>query len=110
MTHLSVTFKLRDKQDSQGVRLLVSVNHSFELDAFPKLRQSGLSAPLLPLTAGSLRDCRSFTTELIDIRLTDGWRRFSAGMQRNSSDNIGGDAVFNTLPHWCIVYNILIRD
>lgn len=36
MTHLSVTFKLRDKQDSQGVRLLVSVNHSFELDALPK--------------------------------------------------------------------------
>lgn len=76
MTHLSVTFKLLDKQDSQGARLLVSVNHNLELDAFPKIRQSVLSAPLLPLTAGSLRDCGSFTAELIDIRLTDSWRRF----------------------------------
>lgn len=99
MTHLSVTFKLRDKQDSQGVCLLTSVNHSLELDAFPKIRQSVLSAPLLPLTAGSLLDCRSFTAELIDIRLTDSWRCFSAGMQLNSSYNDGGNAVFNTLPH-----------
>lgn len=76
MTHLSVTFKLLDKQDSQGARLLVSVNHNLELDAFPKIRQSVLSAPLLPLTAGSLRDCGSFTAELIDMRLTDSWRRF----------------------------------
>lgn len=109
MTHLSVTFKLRDKQDSQGVRLLVSVNHSLELDAFPKIRQSVLSAPFLPLTAGSLLDCRSFTAELIDIRLTDSWRCFSAGMQLNSSHNDGENAVFNTLPHRYIMYNILIQ-
>lgn len=109
MTHLSVTFKLRDKQDSQGVRLLVSVNHSLELDAFPKIRQSVLSAPLLSLTAGSLLDCRSFTAELIDIRLTDSWQCFSAGMQLNSSYNDGGNAAFNTLPHRYIMYNILIQ-
>lgn len=99
MTHLSVTFKLLDKQDSQGVRLLISVNHNLELDAFPKIRQSVLSAPLLPLTAGSLRDCRSFTAELIDIRLTDSWRRFSAAMQLNSLYNDGGNAISYALPH-----------
>lgn len=30
-------------------------------------------------------------------------------MQLNSSYNDGGNAVFNTLPHWYMVYNILIQ-
>lgn len=98
MTHLSVTFKSLDKQDSQGLRLLISVNHNLELDAFPKIRQSVPSAPLLPLTAGSLLDCRSFTAELIDIRLTDSWRRLAAAIQLNSLYNDGGNAVSYALP------------